>query len=491
MGIGLRSGKEASRARSASARLRSVMSCAMVAAPTIRPAASLIGEMVRETSNQPAVLAHALGFIAFDRLAPADFFQERRHFIGPVRRVEDGDRPADGLLGGISVHRFRAAVPALDHAVERLPDDGFFRRGDDGREPLNGVFRPPALRDVGQRQEHVRLSVLRQRVRADFQPQADLFSRDEERGFRRNAADGLSGAQDRFERVADGTGSAMLGMAASRRVAEGMGAADQVARLVLADRRRVLPDPARDGVVDPFDRAGRVNQHHAHVHGIEDRLKIGPLLGQRLLRSLAAGDVHEQHGELARGRAIGEDLEIFFQNRRVVLEMGRRAGQGHLAVNFHPFRIFVRQDLLESLAQHVRALEAGQLLEGGIDLQEAEIAGTAPLVADDLVQREPVRHHLTLCRRPIRTDVTFAPASAASSLRMLRRSMPGDPHAETLTYLRRSAGVKKHTAWRALAVFQNYRPVSGFSLAGSSATPRLQAFSRRKPTEAALNASRP
>ena len=55
---------------------------------------------------------------------------------------------ADRLLGRVSVHPFRARVPARDRAVEVLAEDRVFRPFDDRREVSSGLPRRDPVRDV-------------------------------------------------------------------------------------------------------------------------------------------------------------------------------------------------------------------------------------------------------------------------------------------------------------------------------------------------------
>ena len=57
-------------------------------------------------------------------------------------RHQDGDVPADDLVGGVAEDPLGAPVPARDDAVEGLGDDGIVGRFDDGREHLPEFLGP-------------------------------------------------------------------------------------------------------------------------------------------------------------------------------------------------------------------------------------------------------------------------------------------------------------------------------------------------------------
>ena len=78
----------------------------------ISPVVVRIGETVSEMSIGAAVLAAADGLEVLDRQAGADARQHLGLLAHPILGNEDGDRPADHLLGGVAEHAFRAAIPA-------------------------------------------------------------------------------------------------------------------------------------------------------------------------------------------------------------------------------------------------------------------------------------------------------------------------------------------------------------------------------------------
>ena len=72
--------------------------------------------------------------------------------------------------------------------------------------------------------------------------------------------------------------------------------------------------------------------------------------------------------------------------------MDRLARQGHVAVPLDPGVLRPGQDLAHGAPDHLRAGEARQPLEGGIDVQEPVIAGRPGVVADEFVQGEAGGH---------------------------------------------------------------------------------------------------
>ena len=109
---------------------------------------------------------------------------------------------------------------------------------------------------------------------------------------------------------------------------------------------------------------------------------------------LAQRHIHEDAGELPRSGAIGEHLVVTFQRCGVVLEMDRYARQGHLAVGGNPVWFDCRQDLGHQPADHILPPHAGELFECRVDVEKAVIGGHPPVVADDLVEGEPLGHVL-------------------------------------------------------------------------------------------------
>src|SRR6185312_9601480 len=74
--------------------------------------------------DDDAVLAEPLRLVAGDPLAPADTLEDAGDLVALTGRHEQADVPADGLLGGIAEDPLGPGVPARDHAVKRLADDG-------------------------------------------------------------------------------------------------------------------------------------------------------------------------------------------------------------------------------------------------------------------------------------------------------------------------------------------------------------------------------
>ena len=93
----------------------------------------------------------------------------------------------------------------------------------------------------------------------------------------------------------------------------------------------------------------------------------------------AFGDVAEHHGDLARlGRpdAVGLHLEPAAERLGAVLELGRSAGQRHLAVCLRPKGFEVGRELAGKLSYGRR--HAALLLEGAIGFEDAVVdAGSA------------------------------------------------------------------------------------------------------------------
>ncbi len=193
-------------------------------------------------------------------------------------------------------------------------------------------LRPLPRRDVVHRQDHVPLAVQEQRIGADFQRQMDLASVDPEGRIRLDVMQRLAGLQHRFERAADGAVSAVVRPPTAGRIAEGMDAAEKIARLMLAADRHLASQPARNGVVDPLDDAILADDQHADVHHVEDGLKVGSLFCQRLLGLPALGDLMEHlglglFGPLAFGQGVFHQVQrgaARFDKRGVGgLEVGR------------------------------------------------------------------------------------------------------------------------------------------------------------------------
>ena len=91
--------------------------------------------------EQRAVLALPHGLEVIDALVTPD---SREHFVflrAPLLWDDQGDRPANHLVGGVAEHLLRGAVPALDDAVEILAHDRVVGGLDDGGEAQGGEIR--------------------------------------------------------------------------------------------------------------------------------------------------------------------------------------------------------------------------------------------------------------------------------------------------------------------------------------------------------------
>ena len=77
--------------------------------------------------DETAVLAPADGLEVIDPLAAPDARKNLGLLAQPVMRDQDGDGPADDLLGLESEQPLRALIPSRDDPVEILADDGVFR----------------------------------------------------------------------------------------------------------------------------------------------------------------------------------------------------------------------------------------------------------------------------------------------------------------------------------------------------------------------------
>ena len=92
-------------------RLLSVMSRAIFEAPTIQPAAERIGETLSETSTLAAVLVQPQRLELLDRSPRPTRSRMLSHLVAPVRRNDEIDMLADGLVRGISEQPFGGLVP--------------------------------------------------------------------------------------------------------------------------------------------------------------------------------------------------------------------------------------------------------------------------------------------------------------------------------------------------------------------------------------------
>ena len=118
-----------------------------------RPAPSRTGETVREMSIRRPSLETRDRLEVLDPLPAAKPRQDLVLLVLPLRRDDQGDRPAYGLLGGVAEEPLGPGVPCPDHALERLADDRVLGRLDDGRQARLGFLRPPALGDVAEDQD--------------------------------------------------------------------------------------------------------------------------------------------------------------------------------------------------------------------------------------------------------------------------------------------------------------------------------------------------
>src|SRR5262249_8731852 len=88
-------------------------------------------------------------------LAVSDPLQDLDDVLALLGRLQDGDVPADDLVGGVAEDLLGAPVPARDDAIEGLGDDGIVGRFDDGREHLPEFLGPlppgAAAEDAGDR----------------------------------------------------------------------------------------------------------------------------------------------------------------------------------------------------------------------------------------------------------------------------------------------------------------------------------------------------
>jgi hypothetical protein len=80
-----------------------------------------------------------------DALALPDPPEDGRLLVQMIRRDENRDGLADGLVGGVAEDALGPLVPAHDDAFERLADDGVVGRLDDGREPVGGQLGAPQV----------------------------------------------------------------------------------------------------------------------------------------------------------------------------------------------------------------------------------------------------------------------------------------------------------------------------------------------------------
>ncbi len=75
-----------------------------------------------------AVLPDPGGLVVLDRLSPAHSCQQLGELLGPIRRDDEADRLPHRLLAVVAVEPLRRRIPVGNDAVERLTEDGVFRR---------------------------------------------------------------------------------------------------------------------------------------------------------------------------------------------------------------------------------------------------------------------------------------------------------------------------------------------------------------------------
>ena len=82
-----------------------------------------MGEIVRETFDQPTVLPEPDRLEVVHRLPLPEPRQDDRLFLEVIRRDQEGDRPSHRLGGRVAEEPLRALVPGGDNAVEVLAHD--------------------------------------------------------------------------------------------------------------------------------------------------------------------------------------------------------------------------------------------------------------------------------------------------------------------------------------------------------------------------------
>ena len=86
--------------------------------------------------DQRAVLAHAIGFVVVDLLAPEHRFEDVEFLAVAGLGDDERDGSADGLLGAVPVEALGAAVPAHHDPLRRLGHDGVVGGVHHGREQV-------------------------------------------------------------------------------------------------------------------------------------------------------------------------------------------------------------------------------------------------------------------------------------------------------------------------------------------------------------------
>ena len=83
-----------------------------------------------------AIFVHADGFEVVDPFAAFEPRDDITFFVETLRRNDQADVSAHGFGRRVAKGMFRARIPALDDAIERLADDGVVGRFDDGGQSL-------------------------------------------------------------------------------------------------------------------------------------------------------------------------------------------------------------------------------------------------------------------------------------------------------------------------------------------------------------------
>ena len=73
--------------------------------------------------HRASVLAAAYGFEVVNRFPGPDPRQYRFFLMEPIGGDDDGDRFADGLVGGKSENALGTPIPGLDHPIKIFADD--------------------------------------------------------------------------------------------------------------------------------------------------------------------------------------------------------------------------------------------------------------------------------------------------------------------------------------------------------------------------------
>ena len=154
---------------------------------------------------------------------------------------------------------------------------------------------------------------------------------------------------------------------ASRTAEQSSGWIDGEEAFVAGDERAGLVAEEPEHLVRPSEHAGPDVPFPAS--DVRDALRLRE---QRL-----AGDVEQEHGELAARRAEDGDLEVLAEV--VGLEARGRAALRHLRAGLEPGGRHVRHDLEDAAADDLLAREAGEPLEGRVHVEQAVVARPAGL----------------------------------------------------------------------------------------------------------------